>query len=136
MALRDFWRAYPFISRLLAVVAGGTGALVGTVQAWPLVEPYLAAHRAYVRDYTGDETSKLKRDFAPVKAGMLDVQISIARTRRSAINDRLITLEIDAPKSESSAELVKRRQQIDQLKDELSNLDDEIKDLRKQREKS
>jgi hypothetical protein len=136
MSFHQLWTAYPFISRMLTAITVGTGALVGVAQAWPYVEPWLAAHRAYVRDYTEEESAKLRRTFEPTRVGMYDVQISIARSRRSAINDRLITLELDAPKSETAAELVARRQQIEKLKEERDDLDAEIKALRVQRDKS
>lgn len=129
------WASYPFVSRMLTAVGVGTGALIGVAQAWPLVEPWLAAHRAYVRDYSDEQSAKLRTSFEPTRAAIYDVQISIARTRRATINDRLITLEIDAPKSETAAELIKRRQQIEQLKEERDDLDVEIKQLRIQREK-
>jgi hypothetical protein len=131
----SIWASYPFISRMLTAVGVGTGALVGVAQAWPYVEPWLAAHRAYVRDYTEEQSAKLRTSFEPTRAALYDVQLSIARSRRAAVNDRLITLEIDAPKSENSAELIKRRQQIEQLKEERDELDNEIKHLRVQREK-
>lgn len=134
--LLQLWRAYPFWTRLFTVVAGGTGATVGVAQAWPLVEPFLLAHRAYVRETNEEEARKLKISFEPTRTGMYDVQISIARSRRSAVNDRLITLEIEAPKSDSAPELIARRRQIEQLKDELAAIEDEIKMLRAQREKN
>ncbi len=136
MTFRDLWNSNPFLSRMMTALTVGAGTLVGVAQAWPYVEPYLAAHRGYVRDYSEDESAKIKRFFEPTRAGMFDVQISIARSRRSQINNQIITLEIEAPKSDSAPELVKRRQQLEQLREERADLDAEIKMLRTQRERS
>lgn len=104
--------------------------------AWPVLEPWLAAHRGYVRFHTAEESTKLRTAFEPTRTGMYDIQISIARNRRATINHQIISLEIEAPKSETAADLIARRQQLEKLREELVELDAEIRTLRSQREKN
>lgn len=48
MTFHDLWNTYPFLTRMLTAIGLGTGAIVGVAQAWPLIEPWMVAHRGYV----------------------------------------------------------------------------------------
>lgn len=111
----------------------GTTAAIGA--AWPFVEPWLPAHRQYVRDVEEEAVGKLTRSFAPTKIGMYELQISITKSRASSIRDRIVSMEIEAPKSDTQEELTKRRQQIESLKVELHETNEELKNLKIRRDK-
>lgn len=132
----NWWRRAPTQMRALAatLIAFAT-SLTASVAAWPVVEPYMYAHRGYVREQVENETAKLRREFYPTTSGMYEIQISIARSRRSTLNSDIAKMEIDAPKSDSTTELLARRAQIERLKEEKSLVDDEIRKLTLAREK-
>lgn len=137
MDLKSQWAVLPRpVQIAVASITAFSATILAGTQAWPTVEPYFLAHRAYARSYADDKAAELTRRFEPTRSGMYDIQISIAESRRSQIVDRIITLEIDAPKSENTAELITRRQQIAKLREEQAHLEASIKLLYLQREKN
>lgn len=133
----SWWgRAPGQVKILVAALAAFSGTITAALAAWPVIEPLVYASRGYVREHVGAETGKLRREFSPTTAGMYDIQLSIARSRRSALNAEIAKMEIEVPKSDNSNELVARRTQIDRLKEERDDVDAEIKRLRTEREKN
>ena len=132
------------LSRTAHAIAIGAASLVPAIAiTWPYAEPYMYAHRGYVRDQLelnrqemDKDLTKLRREMVPISLGLYDTQIGIARARRSAINNSIITLEIEAPKSDTPQELIARRQQIETLKDERNDIEAEIKKLQTLRDKN
>lgn len=103
--------------------------------AWPTIEPFMYAHRGYVRQYAQFEANRIAKSLEPTRLGLFDIQISIAKSRRAAINDRILSVEIEAAKSVDAEESIKRRAQIERLKEEREEIDAEIKTLILRKEK-
>lgn len=120
---------------LLSSVAAFLAALMAVSAAWPILEPWICAHRGYVREQVVTESQKLRTEFSPTRAGLYDIQLSIAKTRRATINDRILSHEIDALKSDNNEELLKRRQQIERLKEEREEIDADIKSIQQRRDR-
>lgn len=49
----EWWKRLSHIGKFAGIVAAITGAIVGVAAAWPLVEPYVFAHRGYVLEKVG-----------------------------------------------------------------------------------
>jgi hypothetical protein len=140
------WVNLPRTVRYIVVsVAAFFSAIVAVSAGITVIEPWIPAHRQLMRDSIAKhaaETNKAIAEahastiklIAPTKIGMYDIQIGIARSRRSALLDQIFTAEIQAPKSDSTDELIKRRQQLQRLKDELESVEADLKLLREQRE--
>jgi hypothetical protein len=141
VAIYKWWNG---LGKTVHIMVMAVAALISSGMAmWPHLEPFAYAHRGYVRDQMeltrkqiDAELTKMRRDMMPISMGLYDTQLSIARSRRSALNDRIITLEIEAPKSDTSQELIARRQQIESLKDERSDVEAEIKRIQILRDKN
>lgn len=132
-----WWGRAPGQVKIVVVtLAAFASTMTGALAAWPVIEPWIWSSRGYMREHVGNETGKLRREFSPTTTGMYDIQLSIARSRRSALNAEIAKMEIEAPKSDNSSELVARRAQIDRLKEERDDVDAEIKRLRTEREKN
>ena len=112
----------------IAMIASCAATVVGISAAWPLVEPFVAAHRGYVREYS---TAR----YNTVNAGLIEVQISIARSRQSAIRDRLLTEEIALTRVAEGEEKIRKQHQIKELQEEFIRSVEEIKHLQRVREK-
>lgn len=126
----EWWKQAPGqVKFLMITLSSFVVSFAAVAAAWPSVEPFVYAHRGYVREYVQLETNKLTKTFEPHRLGLIDVQLSIARSRRAAINDRILTLEIEVTKSDSPEEVVKRRAQIERLREEREELDVDIKAL-------
>jgi hypothetical protein len=142
------WNKIPKALRILVISGGSFLASIAAVSvSLATIEPWIPAHRQLLRDTIAaqaqktkealaDQSAELKRQIAPTKIGVYDIQIGIAQARRSTINDQIFAAEISAPKSDSADELIKRRQQIQKLKDELSDVEAAIRLLRDQRERN
>lgn len=132
-----WWSRAPGQMKIMVVtLAAFASTMTGALAAWPVIEPWIYASRGYMRGHVEAETSKLRREFSPTTTGMYDIQLSIARSRRSALNSEIVKMEIEAPKSDNSSELIARRTQIEKLKEERDEIDAEIKRLRLEREKN
>lgn len=132
-----WWSHAPSQMRILVTsLIAFTVTLTTGMAAWPHIEPYVYSSRGYVREHVSGETAKLRREFSPTTIGVYDIQIGIARSRRSAVLDQIFRAELEVPKSETTEEVVKRRAQIEKLKDEKDELDADIKRLLAAREKS
>lgn len=130
----EWWKQLPKVLR--TGIGGFTlvlGAFISTTTAWPHIEPYVYAHRQYVREHVKEETTKLKAAFDPTRLGLVDIQTSIVRSRRAAVIDRIRTLEVEVARSNNEEEIVKKRQQIETLKEEREEIDEELKTLRDKR---
>lgn len=133
----NWWKRAPAQMRVLVTSLAAFAATFTTgVAAWPQIEPWVYATRGGMRDHVSTETSKLRREFSPTTAGMYEIQLGIARSRRSSISADIARAEIEVPKSDNTTELLARRAQIDRLKEEKDEVDGEIKRLLVAREKN
>lgn len=145
--MAEEWHGLPRAIRVL-VVSGGAflGAIAAISVSLATIEPWLPVHRLLLRSSIEAQATKTKeimdahsaefrRQIAPTKIGVYDIQIGIAQARRSTINDQIFAAEIGVPKSDNADELIKRRQQLQKLRDELTDVESSIKMLRDQRER-
>lgn len=138
MTFSEGWANFPRTAKGLTILFGTMASVAGAITAvnaaWPTMEPWLAAHRGYVRDHTVQESAKIRAAFAPTRLSVIEVQLSIARNRKSQIRDRLLTLEIELIKAVGTEDKVRKQHQIGQLQEEFTELNTEIKALLFQRE--
>jgi len=142
------WNRIPRALRILIVSGGSFLAAIATISiSLATIEPWIPAHRQLLRDSITEQAVKtkeaievqsaeFKKQIAPTKIGVYDIQIGIAQARRSTINDQIFAAEINVPKSDTPDEMIRRRQQLQKLRDELTDVEGTIKTLRDQRERN
>lgn len=131
----QWWARVSNIKRALAILGVFCGTLTASASAWPIIEPYVLAHRAYVRDYSDEQSAKTRSLLEPLRVGQLNQQISASRGRSAAVEDRLMTLEIEIAKSADPEEKIRKQYQVRKLQEEFQDLDGEIKRLVRERDK-
>lgn len=118
-------------------VFGSIAAVVAVVNgvgpAVTAVEPWIYATRGYVREHVQTEINKTRLAFETTRIGVFDIQLSMQKTRRAQINDRLITEEIAMEKITDPGERIKKRYQIQQLETEGREADEMIQVLTRSR---
>lgn len=146
--MAEQWRALPSWVRIIAWSLAAFLTSIASISAGiATIEPWIPTHRQMTRDLLNQEqmratealaihVAETNRIIAPTKIGMYDIQIRIAQSRRSELNGQIFKAEIEVPKSDSTDELVKRRQQLQTMRDELTDIESEIKVLRIQRDKN
>lgn len=132
---QQWWARVGNVKRAMVLLSVFFGTLTASATAWPLIEPYVLAHRGYVRDYNDDQTAKTRSLLEPLRIGQLNQQISTAKARASAVEDRLITLEIEVAKSTDAEEKIRKQYQIRRLQEEFQEVDGETKRLIRERDK-
>ncbi len=119
MTVRDLWRSFPFLTRFLTAIGLGTGAIVGAAQAWPLVEPYIFAHRGYVLEKV-----------IPVQNTVNEVLIWKAEDIKNKIKTDTNGWVIQLQKEQDGQTRSLIQRQIEQLNAEQAQIDERIKKLK------
>lgn len=132
---QEWWARISNIQRALTVLGVFFGTLTASATAWPLIEPYVAAHRGYVRDYHDEQAAKTRTLLEPLRIGQLNQQISASEGRAAQVEDRLISLEIDVAKATDAEEKIRKQFQIRKLQEEFTKIDGDVKRLIRERDK-
>lgn len=121
----NFRRAMTSIGVAIGALGGLVGAVAGVPTAVSVVEPYVYAHRGYVRDY--DATIH-----APILQRLIKVQLKQDRDERKALLDEAKTRELEL-QSEQAKQLPQYQgliqQRVDRIKERLNELDEQDKSL-------
>jgi len=121
----NYWRNLSLTVKLIGYIGVAAGALVSVAQAWPLVEPYWYAHRAYVRAYDADHEN-------PWHQRVIKVQLQQDKDRRSSLlnEEAKWELELQGTQAQSLPQyhaLIQQR--VDRIKEDLNSIDAEEKSL-------
>lgn len=118
MTLKDFHLRYA--KWFYATATGIFAVIVGVSTGWPSVEPYWYASRGLMR-------VSIKEAQTPTQVALANVQISLAKTRQSAIDNDLLRLEIAIAKADDPAEKVRYQFQLRKLNNEYDDLERQVK---------
>lgn len=110
-----------------------TGAIVGVATAWPLIEPYMAAHRAYVRAVAMGLTDTYQAAQSDSRRVIRDLQLETAEGKRDSASDSIIKWTVELRKSNDETTKSMIQGQIDQLLMTKRRLNDQIETLNKTR---
>lgn len=106
---------------MLTAVTLGSGAIVGTVEAWPYVEPYLVAHRGYVAEQVGG-----------VRTTVGEVLIWKAEDARNKIKADISGWNIQLQKEQDPQTRALIERQLEQLASDQKQNDERLRKLRGQ----
>lgn len=110
-----------------------TGAIVGIASAWPILEPYMAAHRAYVRAVAMGLTDTYQAAQSDSRRVIRDLQLETAEGKRDSASDSIIKWTVELRKSNDETTKSMIQGQIDQLLMTKRRLNEQIDTLNKTR---
>ena len=125
----NYWRGLSRLTKIAGAVAALSGAVVSGAAAWPLVEPYLASTRGYVRSYS-----------APLSdhAVLVQVQLLLDRSRRQELLDEAAKRALDL-QGEQAKQLPEYRallqDRVNRISEELKTLEEKDGSLFKEQQK-
>ena len=128
MWISDFTWSTP-LRKSCTILAAFFGAITAFAAAWPVMEPFIPAHRAYARDLT-DHVEQVAENYANKNAAILrDVQVEQAEGKRDAVDGEIFkwTIELNKASDESVKPLIS--EQIRRLSVAKDKLNDQIKTL-------
>lgn len=86
----------------------GLGALFTTVvsgaAAWPHIEPWLAAHRGYVRDVSIELDNKTQMTLLPMQRSIRDATVARLEERQNVIENDIARWELQLAKATDDIE--------------------------------
>lgn len=94
MTIIDFWKSIPKVGRIAGVVTAVSGAIVGTAQAWPYIEPFIVAHRGYVTHRVDSKAETFDRSLRRAERRNVENQIELVEIRRSLLEKDHFDLEV------------------------------------------
>ncbi len=123
----NYWNSLSRTMKVIGYVGVVSGAVVSTAAAWPTIEPYVYAHRGYVRSYSAPFSDH---------AMIVRVQLLLDKTRRQELLDeaakRALELQSDqAKKLPEYRQLLQDR--VNRISEELKTLDEQDNSLFKER---
>lgn len=129
----QLWDRLLRTGKIAGVVVAITGAIVGVATAWPLIEPYMAAHRAYVRAVAMGLTDSYQAAQSDSRRVIRDLQIEQAEGKRDSATDAIVKWTIEIRKSNDETTKSMIQGQIDQLLMTKRRLNEQIDTLNKTR---
>ena len=116
------------IAAAVGIIGVSAGAIYSTAEAWPYVEPLLAAHRGYVRAY---DIEQMK----PFVERLIRVQVAQNRDRRQTLLDEAAKREIEL-QGDQAKQLPQYRaliqERVNRISEELKTLDEQDNSLFKE----
>lgn len=137
------WPWYGQVTAATAIIIGVCGAIVGMANAWSVSEPYMLAHRGFVRS----ENSNLKNEItSQIKSGdtkaddrliriertLLSADLARSLENRKTIRTRIAQFQADLVKAdmpESARRII--QEQLDRLIDDQLENDRRIEEIRR-----
>lgn len=117
----EWWKRMSHFGKVCGIIAAASGALVGAVKAYPLIEPYLLAHRGYVMEHVGGVQTNVN--------DLLVWRFEDAKNKaRSEQADW--TIKLQKEQDPQTRGMIQRR--IEHLGEEQHTLDERIKKLKGQ----
>lgn len=119
--------------KIAGVVGAFTGAIVGGAAAWTIVEPYMIAHRGYVRFVTMQFADKSDAAQNQSRRVIRDLQVEQADGKRDAAEEAIFKwgLELSKATDEQAKQLITAR--IRELQNTKQKLDNQIDTLNRAR---
>lgn len=129
----DIWSKLMRIGKIAGIVGALTGAVVGAAAAWPILEPYLAAHRGYVRFIAMEATGKYQADQLESRRVVRDIQVEQADGKREQTEEAIFKWQLELAKApdEQARQLISNR--IRELQNTKAKLINQIDTLNKVR---
>jgi predicted negative regulator of RcsB-dependent stress response len=128
MWISDFAWSTP-LRKSCTVLAAIFGLIAAFASAWPVMEPFIPAHRAYARDLT-EHVEKVAENYATKNAAILrDVQIEQAEGKRDAVASELFKWQVELNKTSDENIKPMVQEQIRRLNNIQDKLNDQIKTL-------
>ena len=123
-----WWHRVSFTVKIIGFVGVVSAAVVSVAQAWPFIEPYMYAHRGYVRYYDDSHTHL-------VLARLIKIQLVQDRERRQQLLDEASKRELELQSDQAKQlpqyhALVQER--VDRIKSEIKTLDEQDESLFKE----
>lgn len=127
----EIWSHLLRLGKIAGVVGAITAAIIGVATAWPLIEPYVAAHRGYVRHVAAEIGDKNELAQHQNRKVIRDLQIEQADGKRDQIEEAIFKWEIELAKitDEQARFLINSR--IRELQNTKSKLENQIETLNK-----
>ncbi len=120
----EIWIRLMRVGKFAGIVVAITAAIVGVATAWPLLEPWVAAHRGYVREVSS--AIEFKLNLAQIKgyAAIRDIQIEQAEGKRDQVEDSIFKWNIEmekAPDLQSKSLIADRIRDLQNIKRKLDS---------------
>lgn len=100
----------------------GAGAFFTTIvsgaAAWPHIEPWLAAHRGYVREVGAELDAKTQTILLPMQRSIRDATVARLEERQNVIENDLARWELLLPKATDDIEKLRIGESVRTLKRE------------------
>lgn len=120
-ATAEWWRSLSRTVKIIGYVGVVMGAITATATAFPIIEPWLAATRGYVRE-----------SHAPLLGRVIEIQIAQndARSERLVERSKQYELELQSPQAQQLPQYRKLLQErVDRTSHELKIIDEQNKSL-------
>lgn len=130
----ELYRRLMYWGKLVGMIGVTAGAIVSAAAAWPLIEPYLAAHRGYVRYVAGEVSNGASTAQSESRKVIRDLQVEQAEGKRDAAAGDLVKWEIELGKTSNDQTRALIEKQMRELTVTKHRLDSQIETLNKARD--
>lgn len=130
----EWWQRLSNFGKVCGVVAAITSAIVGIAAAVPIVEPYMVAHRGFVRDSISFSAQANVLSQTESQRTIRDLQIEQAEGKREAVQDALLKWAVEANKTTDTQTKQLIAERLRELAISKRMLDSQIDTLNKVRQ--
>lgn len=129
----ELFRRLMYWGKLVGIIGVTAGAIVSAAAAWPLIEPYLVAHRGYVRHVSDSVSNNSSAAQSESRKVIRDLQVEQAEGKRDQADEALFKWKVELNKAadDQTRQLIFER--LRELENTKRKLGDQIETLNKAR---
>lgn len=129
----ELWSRLLRLGKIAGVVGAIFGAIASGAIAWPHIEPWLAAHRGYVREVSAAVSTELKEAQDKGYSALRDLQVETANGKLDQTEDNIAKWNVELNKAADDQAKQLIQGQIRKLDATRDGLKEQIKTLNKVR---
>lgn len=113
------WATLPkWVRGTIALIGSFAATIVSITAAWPHIEPWVAAHRGYVREVSIELDAKTQISLLPMQRSIRDATVARLQERQNVIDNDLTRWELLLVKATDDLEKIKIGSSIKMLRRE------------------